>query len=93
MLSEEIAIANAEYIAYSSPHTLVRQNEEYIEYMLDWNEDAMDILYPTELGIKTTYYESLQPDTLSLQNSLWEYPVKRGLPQRNHPLPQQGTFW
>ena len=72
MLSEEIAIANAEYIAYSSPHTLVRQNEEYIEYMLDWNEDAMDILYPTELGIKTTYYESLQPDTLSLQNSLWE---------------------
>ncbi len=72
MLSEEIAIANAEYIAYSSPNVLVRDNEEYIEYMVDWNEDAMEILYPQELGIKTEYYESLAPETLSLQNSLWE---------------------
>ncbi len=72
MLSEEIAIANAEYIAYSSPNVLVRENEEYIEYMIDWNEDAMEILYPQELGIKTEYYESLAPETLSLQNSLWE---------------------
>lgn len=72
MLSEEIAIANAEYIAYSSPHKLVRENPDYIEYMLDWNEDAMDILYPMELGIKTEYYESLPTETLALQNSLWE---------------------
>lgn len=72
MLSEEIAIANAEYIAYSSPHKLVRENEEYIAYMEDWHEDAMSILYPRDLGIRTEYYESLAPEILSLQNSLWE---------------------
>lgn len=72
MLSDEIAAANAEYIAYSCPHTNVVENEEYIEYMTDWNEDAMDILYPTDLGIKTTYFENLDAETLELQNSLWE---------------------
>ena len=73
MLSEEIAIANAEYIGYSSPNLLVRENEEYVEYMVDWHEDAMEILYPSEeTGLKTTYYESLDLKTLALQNSLWE---------------------
>ena len=40
--------------------------------MLDWNENAMDILYPETVQIKTQFYESLAPDTLNLQNSLWE---------------------
>ena len=72
MLEKEIAVANAEYIGYASPHTLVREDEEYIAYMEDWHEDAMEILYAENSGVKTEYYESLDPDTLSLQNGLWE---------------------
>ncbi len=45
MLSEEIAVANAMYIGYASPNTLVVSNEDYIAYMNDWHEDAMNILY------------------------------------------------
>ena len=72
MLSDDIAIANAEYIAYSSPHTNVTTNEGYIADMMDWNENAIDILYPENLDIKTSFYENLDQDTLMLQNSLWE---------------------
>ncbi len=72
MLTEEIAVANAEYIAYASPHKMVVENEEYIEYMLDWNEDAIEILYTGNEGIKKTYYESLDTETLAVQNGLWE---------------------
>ena len=72
MLSDEIAIANAEYIAYSSPLDNVRNNETYIEDMTEWNENAMDILYPESVDFKTTYYKNLDPETLKLQNSLWE---------------------
>ena len=72
MLSDEIAIANAEYIAYSSPLDNVRNNEIYIEDMTEWNENAMDILYPESVDFKTTYYKNLDPETLKLQNSLWE---------------------
>ena len=45
MLSAEAAVANAEYLGYSCPNTLVTENEEYIEYMTDWHEDALSILY------------------------------------------------
>ena len=72
MLSDDIAVANAEYIAYASPLDNVRNNETYIADMTDWNEEAMEILYPEELGIRTQFFESLEGDTLLLQNSLWE---------------------
>lgn len=72
MLTDDIAIANAEYLAYSSPHDNVTNNEDYIEGMLDWNEEAMDILYPADLSFTTSYFENLDPDTLELQNGLWE---------------------
>lgn len=72
MLSDEIAIANAEYVAYSSPYTNVVNSETYIEDMQDWNEDAMDILYPDNSILETSYYENLDSETLNLQNSLWE---------------------
>ena len=73
MLSEEVAIANAEYIGYASPNMLVRENEDYIACMVDWNENAIDILYPPEdSGLITEYYQSLDPATLELQNGLWE---------------------
>ena len=45
MLSEEPALANAEYIGYSSPNTVVTENEEYQDYMLEWHEESLDILY------------------------------------------------
>ena len=43
MLSPEPAIANAEYIYYASPNSLVYEDEGYIEEM---GEDTMAILYP-----------------------------------------------
>lgn len=45
MLSEEPALANAEYIGYSCPNTVVTENQEYKDYMSDWHEEALDILY------------------------------------------------
>lgn len=72
MLSDDIAVANAEYIAYASPLDNVRNNEIYIADMTEWNEEAMQILYPEELGIRTQFFESLESDTLLLQNGLWE---------------------
>lgn len=72
MLSDEIAVANAEYIAYSSPNDNVTSNEDYIADMTDWNEDAMEILYPTDIDVTTSFFENLDNDTLDLQNSLWE---------------------
>lgn len=77
MLSEEIAVANAEYICYASPNKLVRENEEYIEYMTEEvHEDAMEILYGVfedeEYIDKMQYYHSLPAKTLSLMNDLWE---------------------
>ena len=53
MLSEEPAVANAMYIGYASPNTLVRENEDYIAYMSDWHEDALDILYGEDMALYT----------------------------------------
>ena len=72
MLSEEIAVANAEYIGYASPNLLVRQNEEYIAYMEDWHEDAMDILYNNAQAVPTQYYHMLDAETQDIANELWE---------------------
>ena len=43
MLSEEPAIANAEYIYYASPNSAVYESEVYMD---DMGEEAMEILYP-----------------------------------------------
>lgn len=72
MLTEEPAVANAEYIYYASPNKLVAKNEEYIEYMTDVHEDAMELLYPDLGDYKVTYYENLDSETLSYTNRLWE---------------------
>lgn len=51
MLSEEVAVANAEYIGYASPNTAVANNEDYIATMNDYaytgenGESAYDLLY------------------------------------------------
>jgi spermidine/putrescine transport system substrate-binding protein len=74
MLSEEAAIANAEYIGYASPNELVYENPEYIAYMEDWHPDAMALLYPESEGVtlKTSYYQNLSEESLDRLNSLWE---------------------
>ncbi len=73
MLSEEAAIANAEYIYYASPNELVYNNEEYLEYI---GEEGIALLYPENLDFKSTYdryaYKNLDVETLQAVNELWE---------------------
>lgn len=73
MLSEEPAIANAEYIYYASPNSVVYESEVYKE---DMGEDAMAVLYPEDFDFAENYneksYHNLDADTLALVNSLWE---------------------
>ena len=73
MLSREVAIANAEYIYYACPNSLVVEDEEYIE---DMGEEAMEILYPEMDSFREAYnsyaYRNLDADTLAYINSLWE---------------------
>lgn len=71
MLSEEIAVANAEQTYYASPNVLVRESETYIEDMSEVHEDVMEILYPTQ-EVPSTYYQNLDPETTAYMNSLWE---------------------
>ena len=70
-LTEQISVANAEMVYYASPNILVKDNEEYIEYMTEVHPDAIEILYP-EGGINASYYENLSPEVLGYMNSLWE---------------------
>ena len=73
MLSEEPAIANAEYICYACPNSLVYNNEDYIEEM---GEEAMEVLYPELDDFSSLYneyaYRNLDQDTLDYMNRLWE---------------------
>ena len=73
MLSEEAAIANAEYICYASPNSLVYESETYIE---DMGEEAMEILYPPMDHFAEKYnhlaYRNLSNEMLSYMNTLWE---------------------
>ncbi len=72
MLSEEVAVANAEYTYYASPNTLVQNNKGYQETMSEIHEDAMDILYGSIGTIKAEFYENMDPETLIMVNELWE---------------------
>ncbi len=73
MLSEEPAIANAEYIYYASPNSAVYESDVYME---DMGEEAMAILYPEGFDFAENYnkmsYHNLDAGTLALVNSLWE---------------------
>lgn len=72
MLEPEVALANAEYICYASPHTEVYTNPEYSFYQ---NE----ILYPEEGKFKTQLFLNLDPEILALMSSLWD-DVKNHVP-------------
>ena len=81
MLSEEVAVANALYVGYASPNTLVRESEEYMDEM---GEYAYDILYGysyDELNAAygfSPYYHSFSnadkygDDMQQYVNGLWE---------------------
>ena len=81
MLSEEVAVANAIYVGYASPNTLVRESEEYKEEM---GEDAYDILYGysyeelnADYGFSPYYHsfsnaEKYGEDMQQYVNGLWE---------------------
>lgn len=72
MLDPEIALANAEYICYASPHTEVFNNPEYSYY-------NNEILYPEEGKFKTQLFRNLSPETLKLMSTLWD-DVKNYIP-------------
>ncbi|MBE6675079.1 MAG: extracellular solute-binding protein [Ruminococcaceae bacterium] len=74
MLSEEPAVANAEYLYYGSPNKVVLENQEYLDYL---GEDY-DIIYHSEFETQldtmfdTFAYRNLPTEDLRLLNSLWE---------------------
>ena len=73
MLSEEAAVANAEYIYYASPNSLVYENEDYIDEM---GEETMEILYRFTDDFSDMFnqyaYRNLDQETLEYVNTLWE---------------------
>ena len=73
MLSAEPAIANAEYISYASPNSLVYEDADYLD---DLGEDAVKILYPgiEDFGARYNLYafRNLDSDTLGYITTLWE---------------------
>ena len=73
MLSEEPAVANAEYTYYASPNSLVYNNATYIE---DMGEEAMAVLYPDMESFAESYnkqaYRNLDTEMLDYLNTLWE---------------------
>lgn len=72
MLSEEVAIENAEYICYASPNSLVYENEDYIAYMEEeMHPEAISILYDFDMSTME-FFHDLPDDTRMLMNSLWE---------------------
>lgn len=64
LLEPEVALANAEYIRYASPHTAVINNDNY---SLKGNE----ILYPTNKP-KTQYFHNIDSKTRDYYEKLWE---------------------
>lgn len=73
MLSRDVAVANAEFISYASPNSLVVNDPEYVE---DMGPEAMEILYPELGSFRESYnlyaYRNLDAETLDYINTLWE---------------------
>ena len=65
MLEEDIAVANANYICYASPHELVLESDDY-----DLKGDP--VLYPAEEDVpKTEMFENLDYETQNYMTMLW----------------------
>lgn len=65
MLEEEIAIANANWICYASPHALVVESDDY-------ELKGEPVLYPDESEMpKTESFENLSYDIQNYMSQLW----------------------
>ncbi len=87
LLSEEPAIACAEFIFYASPNALVFENEEYRD---DMGEYVMEVLYPEGFRfseeLEVNAMRNLSPETLEYIGKLWEdLKISGGLPA--------GVYW
>lgn len=71
MLTEEPAVANAEYTYYASPNSLVRQNQDYIDYMNSIKDNGYELMYDTD-SVKTSSYRNLSAEKLLMLNNMWE---------------------
>ena len=71
MLTEAPAVANAEYTYYASPNTVVRESEEYIEYMNSIKDGGYELMYNTD-AVQTSSYKNLDGEKLIMLNGLWE---------------------
>ena len=73
LLSEEAAVANAEYIYCPVPNSLVTENEGYKEAM---GEEVLEMLYPEMDDFKESFnkyaYRNMDEEMLDFVNSLWE---------------------
>jgi len=66
LMEPEIALENAEYIRYASPHMEVINNKDYTYY-------KNKLLYPTaDIMPQTTIFRNLPPDILDLMNRRWD---------------------
>lgn len=63
LLEPDIALANAEYICYATPHAAVRENPEY-------SLKDSEVLYPDTLPTIASF-RNLPQETLTLMNNLW----------------------
>jgi spermidine/putrescine transport system substrate-binding protein len=77
MLYEDVAVANAIYIGYASPNTVVQSSPDYQEEM---GEEAMDILYGVSPTVANAAYTAMYdtacykfvPEIQPHMNTLWE---------------------
>jgi len=70
MLEQEVALQNAEYLCYASPHSGVVNNPDY-------SFKGNEILYPDDAHKpKTQYFYDLDPAIRSYYEKLWEEIVK-----------------
>ena len=66
ILEPDVALENAEYIYYASPHSEVINNPEYSLF-------ENEIIYPSEETLKNTQmFEDLPTETLQLMTSYWD---------------------
>ena len=72
MLSAEPAIANAEYIYYASPNSLVYEDEGYLE---DIGEEAVAILYPRCGELLPALQHLRLPQSGHRHSGLYQHPV------------------
>lgn len=83
MISDDAAIANAEYICYASPHKNVYTSETYLENM---GEEAIEVLYPDNFNFAEAYdancYKDLDKSTKDYINKLWgQYSTSDDIPE------------